>query len=101
MERRKPLKRTGRLNAESSKVKARKSERATIKAQALQRDKGCVASRLILTTRCAGPLDGHERLPRSRGGSPYDLANVITLCRSHHEWVHGHPREAREFDLLT
>jgi hypothetical protein len=101
VKRSRPLKRTGRLKQESDKVRARKGERATTKALALERDRGCVASRLVPDVRCVGPLDGHERLPRSRGGSAYDLENVITVCRIHHDWIHGHPIAARELNLLA
>lgn len=89
------------LAAESAKVKARKPERATTKAAALARDGGCVAGRVVRDVKCAGPLDAHERLPRSRGGSPYDLDNVLTVCRAHHEWIHGHPNAARDLDLFA
>lgn len=95
------MKRSGALKKESAKTKARKGERAQVKQAALDRaNNDCEARLLVMSTPCFGPLDAHERLPRSRGGDAYDLANVLCVCRGHHEWIHGHPREAKELDLL-
>jgi hypothetical protein len=101
------MRRTGNLErrtplaAESAKVRARKGERARTKTDALARDGGCIAARLVPDVACRGPLDAHERLPRSRGGSPYDLENVLTVCRAHHEWIHAHPARSKPLDLLA
>lgn len=48
---------------------------------------------------CWGPLDPHHIKPRGRGGTD-ELDNLATLCRLHHDWVHAHPRAARNLDLL-
>jgi hypothetical protein len=42
----------------------------------------------------------HHRLPRSAGG-PHTVANLLHLCDiGHHVWVHGQPRQAREYGWL-
>lgn len=45
--------------------------------------------------------DVHEKLTRARGGDILDPDNVLALCRTHHTWVHDHPKEATELGLLT
>ena len=49
-------------------------------------------------------LDVHHRKPKQMGGSDslttYGLANLISLCRLCHGWVHGHPIEAEELGLM-
>jgi hypothetical protein len=47
----------------------------------------------------AAMRDGHERLARSQGGSSTDPANVIGLCRRHHEWVTENMNKARKMGL--
>lgn len=49
---------------------------------------------------CRGRLDPHHLVPRSRGGSDDD-ANLVTLCRAHHDAVHGWPDLAVERGLLA
>ena len=100
LKRKTPLKRGKPLAKESAKTKALKPDRAKAKAAALARDGGCIGARLVSEVSCYGPLDGHERLPRGRGGSPYELENIITLCRAHHEWVHSYPIKAKTLNLL-
>ncbi len=46
-------------------------------------------------------VDVHEVLRRSAGGSIVDDVNVRALCRSCHQWVHEHPKEARDLGLLA
>ena len=46
------------------------------------------------------PIDHlHHRRPKGMGGSDIEWvespANLVALCRSCHDWVHTHPREAR------
>lgn len=43
--------------------------------------------------------DAHELLSRARGGSITDPANVVPLCRSHHDHVTQHPVEAEALGL--
>jgi signal recognition particle subunit SEC65 len=46
-------------------------------------------------------VDVHEIKTRARGGSIVDPANLLLACRPHHDWAHGHPREAAELGLLA
>jgi hypothetical protein len=48
---------------------------------------------------CFGPINGHELLKRSRGGSITDMDNVVLLCSAHNEAVESHPLEAEKFGL--
>lgn len=44
---------------------------------------------------CTGAAtDGHERVLRSRGGSPVDRRNVLLTCRYCHDQIHANPEEA-------
>lgn len=40
-------------------------------------------------------LDGHHRIPIEDGGAPYSLANVRTVCRTHHARLEQEARAAR------
>jgi hypothetical protein len=40
-----------------------------------------------------GPFERHHRKRRRDGGDR--LANIVLLCRPHHQWVTEHPAEAR------
>ena len=48
---------------------------------------------------CFGPVNGHELLKRSRGGSITDMENVVLLCNAHNEAVESHPLLAHEMGL--
>lgn len=48
---------------------------------------------------CWGPIDGHEIIKRSRGGSITDMEIVTTLCRLHNGWVEDHPLSAHRLGL--
>ena len=49
-------------------------------------------------------LDVHHRKPKQMGGADakttYGLANLVSLCRDCHSWVHQHPEEAMSVGLL-
>lgn len=49
-------------------------------------------------------LDVHHRKPKQMGGSDslteFGLANLISLCRDCHSWVHQHPEAATMMGLL-
>jgi hypothetical protein len=70
-----------------------------LRARVLTRDGGCVAAALGIDVVCWGPLDPHHVLPRGRGGADHE-GNLITLCRAHHDWVHGFPDLSRALGLL-
>lgn len=40
--------------------------------------------------------DIHELKSRARGGSITDLNNLVALCRSCHNWITTHPKEAHD-----
>jgi hypothetical protein len=66
----------------------------------------CQAGERIVTLadphhRCAGEIhDPHERLPRGRGGSITDPANIILVCRPCHDWIGTHMTLADDLELL-
>lgn len=37
---------------------------------------------------------------RGRGRYLLDESTWMAVCRAHHDWIHGHPREAREKEWL-
>ncbi len=115
-----PLKRTGRLRPVSKKRQKLNRDRAKFVAHQLELRQWCEAgphitrhlvSRLTETqkrsdsmkgqTICQGKaVDIHEPLTRARGGSILDVDNTVALCRSCHDWIHEHPREATQLGLL-
>ena len=90
-----PLKRTTRLRP----GKRSRGVPADIRTTVALRDGGCVARTAIPSVACWGRLDPHHVLRRSQGG-PDTPDNLVTLCRAHHEYVHGHPAEARALGFL-
>lgn len=56
--------------------------------------------------KCAVPwcasyaTDPHEPLTRARGGSTTDPANIVPVCRIHHDELHLEPAWAYELGLL-
>jgi len=44
----------------------------------------------------AASTDVHELKSRGRGGSITDKANLVALCRTCHDWITQHPREATQ-----
>lgn len=68
-------------------------------------DRWSQARRLVLARdgdkclRCLGPaVDVHHRRPKGMGGTSdksiaFGLANLISLCRECHAWVHEHPEQ--------
>lgn len=50
--------------------------------------------------RCDGPLDVHERIPRSAWRAGYLVDdNCLLVCRSHHDWIDDEPDAAHELKL--
>ena len=54
----------------------------------------------LLGTPCFGPVNGHELVKRSAGGSIVDPGNVVLLCNAHNTAVEDHPKEARRLGLV-
>ena len=48
---------------------------------------------------CFGPVNGHEIVKRSQGGSIVDTDNIVLLCNRHNDWVEDHPVEAKKIRL--
>lgn len=48
----------------------------------------------------APPVDVHELLPRSAGGSITERSNCIAICRTCHDWIHLNSGAARKIGLL-
>lgn len=95
------LKRKTRLAQQSRKRLEQNAARASCRAAVIKRDNWrCRGAGLIPDHRCAGPLDVHEVLPRSRGGDPLDPDACIAVCREAHGWLHEHPIEAKALGLL-
>jgi HNH endonuclease len=61
-----------------------------VRALVRRRDRGC---RLAGEGECWGRLEVHHLVPVRSGGAPYDLANLVLVCRSHHELVERLTRE--------
>lgn len=68
------------------------------KEDVLRRDKCCI--------RCGAVpnLDVHHRRARMAGGTSdpaiaFGMANLVTLCRAHHDYFEQHPDEARALKL--
>ena len=66
-----------------------------------------VAARDGHCVRCGGEItDIHHRKLRGMGGTSdqevaFGLANLISLCRKCHDWVHAHPAESYRLGLLV
>lgn len=88
------------LPRQSAKRRREAIPRAEVSVQARERDGGCVARGLIPDHECAGPLDAHERIPRSAWpGGHLVLSNVLTVCRRAHDWIDAHERDAWHLGL--
>lgn len=81
------------------------TERRKLVALTLQARPYCEAGAAIRTVtdkhKCDRyATDVHEPHTRARGGDILDLANTLTVCRSCHNWIHDHPKDATELGLL-
>lgn len=90
----------------SKKRRREMRERRKTLAVVFERDGGCVmrpggSHYAPQAPACGGFYDGHEPLRRSQGGDPLDPDQVVTLCRRHHDFVHGHVGWAQEHGLLV
>lgn len=85
----------------SPKGQARRQAWKELQLEVYARDGWCCRGRqLVPAVECRGVLDCHHILPRGRGG-PDELANLVTLCRAHHDWAHEHPAGAKPLGLLA
>ena len=94
------------LNAVSNKRKAENIERRKVMGLAFgdRRDWRCLAlehpAMMAVMGGCYGPVNGHEILPRGRGGSIVDPFNIVLLCNRHNEWASSNPVDATKLGLL-
>lgn len=97
----KPLARGRQIRTRSDKRTAEDGAWRDCKMRVDARDGGrCQAEALVPEVPCGGRLDPHHVWPTGQGGPRTDPANVVTACRSHHDWIHAHTRQARERGLL-
>lgn len=108
------------MKQESDKHKAEREERERIKRVVRRRDRSCrarllypehidspdldpeaaAAARQAWPTRCGGPLDIHEIIPRSAWRAGYLVPdNCVLICRNHHDWVDHWPDAAHVLGL--
>lgn len=93
------LRRT-RLNPVSQKRRDEWALRREVMAIVRDRDKTCQAAVTWPEVACAGPLVGHEPLPRSRGGDPLNPDEVVLVCLlGHHPAIHANPLLAKKRGL--
>lgn len=66
-----------------------------VREAVLRRDRGCVAVGAFGID-CGGPHDPHHVETKGMGGkrAPDTEADLITLCRRHHDYVTTHPADA-------
>lgn len=79
-----------------------RDERARVVALVVARDQTCQAQAVhaLAKVPCSGPLDCHERIPRSAWPGGYlEPSNVILVCRSAHDWIDNHPNGAHALGL--
>ena len=83
------------------RMRRRQDAWAKVRAKLEVRSGGrCEACRFHPLPECSGRFEhAHHVLPRSRGGQDV-IGNASALGRVHHDWVHGHPFEARALGLL-
>ncbi len=107
LQRKTPLKRSGRLAPRSRKTIERQPEReAVIQATLARAGNRCEFAEAIPEVKCWHPkgerLDTHEIAQRgTHPGSQYDIEVTRAACRRHHEHLHAHPTLAVERGLKT
>ena len=95
-----PLKRRTPLRPRSNKKQAKALEFQPLMVACYRRDGWeCQLRHTLAECECWGPLHPHHILPRGRGGRD-ELANLVTLCAAHHQWVHLNPTDARAMGFL-
>lgn len=77
--------------------------RVKLRARLLEEREACEVCVRIVTlvrVRCNyTPVDVHEILARSAGGSIVDEANMLVACRWGHDWIGNHPNEATRLGI--
>lgn len=94
--------RSKRLAPRSATRAAEDEQYDRAKAEALTRDRNrCQGEQRVPGVACAGRLDPHHVWPTGQGGPRCDPANLLTLCRAHHDWAHSNSRAARTLGMLA
>ena len=97
--RRTPLTRRTPLRSMSKKRRRLQAARRRVCHEVKLRDVDCVARNLPTGIPCYGELVVHEKKPRGRGGSILDKENCVSVCTTHHDFLHLHPKLSREWGL--
>lgn len=95
-----PLDRSGRLRSRSPRQADRYARIAEASREALERDGYRCQAVGLLPHDCHGRIDPSHII--SKGASPEqadDPANILAICRTAHDWIGGHPKEARKLGL--
>lgn len=104
------IRRSRRIASRSQRALDQLPLRASVVDAAFERDRGMCRADLIARTildaseekaqaltaikniRCGGRMDPHEIIPRSAWpGGELVVANVVMICRRHHQWVDANP----------
>lgn len=90
------------LKQQSPRTIEERGQREKFNEGVLRRDRWqCRAFVLWREVPCRGRLDAHHVGPVSRFPElRYDVSNGVTLCRAHHDAVHGHPALAKARGLI-
>jgi hypothetical protein len=89
-----------RLKPISDKRLGEQQQRREVVEAAGRRDGWRCRARALVDSRCSGPLDPHEVIPRSAWKAGYlNVDNVVMVCRAHHDWIGDHPDEAHTVGL--
>ena len=91
--RRSPLKRTGRLRPMSKKRQREARTYSLLRAAFLQAHPVC-------QMRCSKPSKDVHHTQGRLGGNYLNVETWLAVCRSCHDWIHSHPKEARALNLL-
>lgn len=82
------------------------AERAKVRAEVLERDRGCRAHGLAPGP-CASPFperaerEVHEVIPRGRDSTSWlNPLLCIAVCQRHHDWITDNPTAATSLGLL-
>lgn len=95
-----PTKPIAQMSARRLSQRERRSE---VVAEVTTRDRVCQAGAvhaLVPGVCCGGPLDVHERIPRSAWPNGFlEPSNCLLVCRNAHGWIDGHPHGAHALGL--
>lgn len=99
LNRRTPMKRTGRIKPRSDKREDERVVRDVVREQVARRDIRCRAWQ-VLPGDCSGPDDVHELVRRGQWRAGYlDPDNCVLVCRHHHDYIGAHRDEAAAVGL--